>query len=112
MRNGQLADYLLALLIFAGAVAARALLDWVVPDRLPFITFFPAVLLAAYYFGRGPGLMVLVLSAIAGTAWVDATGPAFTLYAVSSILFICVASIIVVFVFDICARAQDCSRGL
>jgi hypothetical protein len=39
-RNGQLKDYLVAFLILAGAVVARLLLDYVVPERFPFITFF------------------------------------------------------------------------
>lgn len=47
-------SYALALLIFAAAIIARILLDYVVPERLPFITFFPAVLLAAYYCGLAP----------------------------------------------------------
>ena len=43
-----LRSYALALLFFAAAFALRLLIDHVVPDRLPFITFFPAVLAAAY----------------------------------------------------------------
>ena len=54
-------DYALALLIFAVAVGARYLLDFVVPERLPFITFFPAVLVAAYFCGTGPSILVLIL---------------------------------------------------
>jgi len=107
MPNVHFSDYLLALVIFAGAVAARLLLDWVVPDRLPCITFFPAVFLAAYYLCRGPTIVVLVLSEFAGNTWVDPTGrSAFTLYAVSSILFLGVASIIVIFV-DQLRTAQE-----
>jgi Domain of unknown function (DUF4118) len=107
MPNVHFSDYLLALVIFAGAVAARLLLDWVVPDRLPCITFFPAVFLAAYYLCRGPTIVVLVLSQFAGNTWVDPTGrSAFTLYAVSSILFLGVASIIVIFV-DQLRTAQE-----
>ena len=43
--------YGLALLIFAAAVVLRLWLDQLVPERLPFITFFPAVLLAAFFCG-------------------------------------------------------------
>jgi hypothetical protein len=35
-------DYIIALLVFAAAVAVRVLPDPIVPDGLPFITFFPA----------------------------------------------------------------------
>jgi two-component sensor histidine kinase len=62
-------DYALALLIFAVALGARYLLDFVVPERLPFITFFPAVLVAAYFCGTGPSILVLILSAVTGSIW-------------------------------------------
>ncbi len=86
--------YALALLIFAAAFALRFLVDYIVPDRLPFITFFPAVLAAAYYCGRGPSILVLVLSAIAGTVWSDPTGasPA-TFYVASFLLFVALAGV-------------------
>jgi hypothetical protein len=67
-----LRNYALALLIFAVALGARYVLDLVVPERLPFITFFPAVLVAAYFCGLGPSILVLVLSAVAGAAWTAA----------------------------------------
>jgi hypothetical protein len=64
----QIGRYAAALGIFVIALAARLLLDLIVPWRLPFITFFPAVFLAAYYLGSGPGVLVLALSTVAGTA--------------------------------------------
>jgi len=76
----------LAPLIFAAAVLARLLVDYLVPERLPFITFFPAVLVAAYYCGLGPSILVLVLSAIAGTIWSDPTGASPTAFYVASFL--------------------------
>jgi len=73
----------LALLIFAVAMGARYVLDFVVPERLPFITFFPAVLVAAYFCGVGPSILVLVLSAAVGAVWAappaGASGTAFFL---------------------------------
>jgi two-component sensor histidine kinase len=67
--NTTVRDYALALLIFAVALGARYLLDFVVPERLPFITFFPAVLVAAYFCGTGPSILVLILSAVTGSIW-------------------------------------------
>jgi two-component sensor histidine kinase len=67
--NTIVRDYALALLIFAVALGARYLLDSVVPERLPFITFFPAVLVAAYFCGTGPSILVLILSAVTGSIW-------------------------------------------
>lgn len=97
MRKARPRDYVLGLLVFAGGVVARVALDHIVPDRLPFITFFPAVFLATYYFGRGPGLLVLVLSSLAGTFWVDPTGHSkVLLYVASALLFLAVASVILV----------------
>jgi len=69
--NTALRSYALALLFFAAAFALRLLIDYVVPDRLPFITFFPAVLAAAYYSGLGPSILLLLFSAITGTIWGD-----------------------------------------
>jgi two-component sensor histidine kinase len=65
----SLRNYALALLIFAVALGARYVLDFVVPERLPFITFFPAVLVAAYFCGVGPSILVLVFSAAVGAVW-------------------------------------------
>ena len=71
------------------------LIDFVVPGQLPFITFFPAVFLAAYYLGRGPGLLVLLLSTLAGTLWVDPSGNSpIGFYVASALLFIVVAGMI------------------
>src|SRR4029077_17834790 len=72
--NTALRSYALALLFFAAVFALRLLIDYVVPDRLPFITFFPAVLAAAYYCGLRPSILLLLLSAITGTIWSDPTG--------------------------------------
>ncbi len=79
-------SYALALLIFAAALALRFLIDYVVPDRLPFITLFPAVLAAAYFCGLWPSILVLVLSAITGTVWSDPTGASSTSFYIASFL--------------------------
>ena len=60
--------YTLALVLFLVALAARFELVDVLPDKgFPFLTFFPAVFLAAYLTGLGPGLFASVLSFLA--AW-------------------------------------------
>src|SRR5687768_15550007 len=88
-----------ALAIFVLAVIGRVLIDFLVPERLPYITFFPAIFLAAYYLGRGPGLLVLVLSTLVGTAWVDPSGYSpITFYLASASLFMVVAGMIMFFV--------------
>ena len=60
--------YALALVFFVVALAARFELVDVLPDKgFPFLTFFPAVLLATYLTGLGPGLLASGLSFLA--AW-------------------------------------------
>jgi signal transduction histidine kinase/ActR/RegA family two-component response regulator len=66
--------YLLALFLFAAALAARFMLVDVLPARgFPFLSFFPAVLLTAYMVGLGPGILVAVLSTL--SAWAFFMGP-------------------------------------
>jgi two-component sensor histidine kinase len=66
--------YGIALAIFAIAVAARFAVDPLLPGKVPYITFFPAVILAGYVCGVGPGVVVVVLSAIAAwVIWLDET---------------------------------------
>ena len=60
--------YSLALVFFVVALAARFELVDVLPDKgFPFLTFFPAVFLATYLTGLGPGLLASSLSFLA--AW-------------------------------------------
>jgi PAS domain S-box-containing protein len=69
--SSAIADIGLALLIFSVAVLARVALDQVVPDRLPYITFFPAVLAASFFCSAWAGLAVLLASAVTGAFWTD-----------------------------------------
>jgi signal transduction histidine kinase/CheY-like chemotaxis protein len=66
--------YLFALFLFLVALAARFMLVDLLPARgFPFLSFFPAVLLAAYLAGLGPGLLTAFLSTWA--AWAFFMGP-------------------------------------
>ena len=47
------------------ATFARVLIFWWMGERIPYATFFPAVLIAALYGGTGPGLVAIVLSMFA-----------------------------------------------
>lgn len=57
--------YLLAVVFVATAVVVRMMLSDHLGSRAAAITFFPAIILAALYGGRGPGLLAGVLSVIA-----------------------------------------------
>ncbi len=66
--------YLVAVVLFLIALFARLeLADALPPSGFPFLTFFPAVLLAAYFAGLGPGLLTSALSLVA--AWFFFLGP-------------------------------------
>ena len=59
--------YLLAVSATAVAVVARLVLDPAWGLRLPYITFFPAIMLSGWLGGWGPGLTTTLLSAFAAT---------------------------------------------
>ncbi len=68
--------YLLALALSVLALGARfALTGQLPPAGFPFLTFFPAVLLSAYWGGLGPGLLATGLSII--SAWYFFMAPEF-----------------------------------
>lgn len=50
-----------AVLFALTGLALRWLLNDVFPPGFPFLTFFPAVVLTAFLFGRGPGILAAVL---------------------------------------------------
>lgn len=56
-----------AALAFAVALALRLGLDPVLPEGIPFLTFFPAVALTAFFAGVGPGIAVAVACLV--VAW-------------------------------------------
>src|SRR6266566_1093008 len=61
----RLVSYGVALLATAGCLLMRWLLQPVLGDAVPHMTFFPAVMIAAYFGGFGPGLLATILSAAA-----------------------------------------------
>jgi len=66
--------WLLALAIWAAALASRWLLDTVV-EAGPFLTFLPAIALTTVLCGRGPALVVIAASAVASDYfWLPPSG--------------------------------------
>src|SRR3954463_6846933 len=63
-RSGFFA-YGVSLAAIAAAILVRLLLDPWLGDRFPFITVFLAVLFAAWYGGRGPGMLAVAAGAFA-----------------------------------------------
>lgn len=54
-----------AALLALGALALRFGLDPVLPSGFPYLTFFPAVILSAFFFGLKPGITCSIISALA-----------------------------------------------
>jgi two-component sensor histidine kinase len=69
MLTNDVRRYGLAVLILSAALAARWGLDLIAPERSPFMTFFPAVLAAVWFCGKGPALWVLAVGSTA-SLWV------------------------------------------
>lgn len=59
--------YAVALALSATGLIARWALSDAFPPGFPFLTFFPAVVLSAFLFGRGPGILAAVLCGL--LAW-------------------------------------------
>ncbi len=57
--------YGVSLAAVAVAVGVRLLLEPLLADRLPFVTLFAAVVFVAWYCGRGPALLALVVGSFA-----------------------------------------------
>jgi signal transduction histidine kinase len=63
--NRQFKGYLIALVATAGLLAIRLALDNFLQASSPFLFFAPAVMISAWYGGRGPGLLATVAGALA-----------------------------------------------
>lgn len=61
----QIRGYLFAIAAFIVSFALRWWLEGSLPPGFPFLTFFPAVMLVSFVFGRYAGLLIALLSSIA-----------------------------------------------
>ena len=61
-RLHRLLRYAVAALAVLLAAAITDVLEPMSPGRLPFIAYYPAVVLVAWFAGRGPGLVATLLS--------------------------------------------------
>jgi two-component system, sensor histidine kinase PdtaS len=90
-----------AVTAFLGAFAVRYILDDWLPPGLPFLTFFPAIILTAFFAGLWPTVLLTVLSALA--AWYFFLPPAHSFDsnfadAVAIAFFVVVAAIMIILV--------------
>ena len=63
--HARLVAYGVAVLATAATLLVRLLLEPVLEDAVPHMFFFPAVMIAAYYGGFGPGFVSTLLGALA-----------------------------------------------
>jgi two-component sensor histidine kinase len=68
----------LAIVTFTVAVAVRFLSDHLLPPGFPYLTFFPAVILTAFFAGVLPGILCAFASGLAAWYWFIAPFGAFT----------------------------------
>src|SRR5215203_2152399 len=64
-RTSPFLRYGVALLVAGVAVGIKLLLDPVIPQDVPFLLLFGAVMMSAWYGGLGPGLLTMVLAGLA-----------------------------------------------
>src|SRR5712672_3479387 len=77
--------YSLAVLAPAISLLIRWPLWPVLGDAVPHMTFFPAVMIAAYYGGFGPGLLATLLSALAANYFFTAQLPSFHVRSINDV---------------------------
>ena len=81
------ARYLVAIAsVVLGWLAREALTLGIGPTALPFIFFFPAVAIATWFGGLGPGLLAVLLSALAANLFFSAPIHAFSIASGSDVL--------------------------
>lgn len=63
------ARYIVALAAFAAAVLFRYVLADRLGETVPYLPFFPAIMVAAWYGGLGPGVLITMLSSAVAMYW-------------------------------------------
>ena len=91
-----LRGFAIAVVLYAVALAARILLDELVPDRLPFISFFPAILIAAFVCGLWPTIALLLVAAVTGAFWgLPSVGEIWSFRILAAALFVVVGGLVI-----------------
>ena len=117
LNAGMARSVLFALMFLAMAVLLRLFLDTLVPGRVPFITFFPSVMLTAFYCNVPVTVAALLVSAGIGTLWLDVpigdSPPSFRVLGfVLFTLFGGANAGIVIYLKDVMARLRERDRQL
>src|SRR5258708_16780650 len=96
--RARMIAYVVAVLATGGCLLIRWPVRPVLGDAVPHMTFFPAVMIAAYFGGFGPGLLATTLSAVAANYLIPRQLPSFQATRINEtaalILFVLVGTII------------------
>jgi PAS domain S-box-containing protein len=103
LRERPLYGFGLALLLTVGAIALRLFL----PDLPPFLTLYPAVLLSAFVGGRWPGMLAMVIGAVAAAYLFlgPAHGFALSSWDITALIGFVLVSSLIIFVVDLLDQA-------
>ena len=116
LRVDMVRSALFALLFIAMAVLLRLALDAILPARLPFITFFPFVLLIAFYCNVPVTVVGVLASAAIGSFWFDvpeSESAWFRIFGfVAFVLFGGANAAVVLYLKDVLARLREKERQL
>ncbi|KAB2850126.1 MAG: PAS domain S-box protein [Hyphomicrobiaceae bacterium] len=108
-RRPAILRYAVSILTVMLAIPARQALDGLMDSDIPFITFFPAIIISAFLGGRGPGILALALSLLAADFFFMQPMHSFRVSfgdAVALVVFAAVGAVIVV-LLDLLNSAID-----
>jgi PAS domain S-box-containing protein len=94
LRQKPLTAYGIALAAFAVATLTRWAIEDFVPGQVPFIFYFPALVIATFLGGLGPGIVVAILSGLTGAS--AFMGPQMSGEKLSALLAFALASLLLV----------------
>lgn len=107
-RRSTALNWTAAALIFAIALATRFIAGEWLPPGFPFLTFFPAVIVTAFFCGLWPGIAVSVASLIA--SWYFFIPPAYSFEldrnSLVALLFFCFVLVVDLAIIDALMRAK------
>ena len=106
-------SYLYAAAVVGVAALVRTLLVQLADVRLPFMFFFPAIIVAGLFGGFGPGILATVLSAIFAAFWMEPAAAASaippTVQIANQRLTMSLFLVISVVMVTICDRMAHCA---
>ena len=101
------ARYLAAIGCVAASVGLRFLLSDYLGPHVPYLQFFPAILVASWYGGFGPGVLATALSAFAALYWFIGPQGAFTIATVGDALTLTLFTVIGLAVASLNGRLRE-----